>query len=210
MGVVVLERPAARTDVGRLHRPVALEVEHLPRLQPVEALLHLRERVFAAGLRQRVAGQRGVPHRRDAGLAIGLVLADHQQLVDAPAGDRARRKIRSLAERLIHHDDVGHRRIDRAHAVFAVQPLFGESERARRSRAGAASSETAARRRAGSCRACGTARTSPSSDAAPSAVMPTDLGSCRNNSSMPTPFGFFASGFNAASTISGTIVVRAQ
>ncbi len=54
---------------------------------------------------------------------------DHQQLVDAPAGDRARRKIRSLAERLIHHDDVGHRRIDRAHAVFAVQPLFGESKR---------------------------------------------------------------------------------
>ncbi len=41
-------------------------------------------------------------------------------------------------------------------------------------------------------------------------VMPTDFGSCRNNSSMPTPFGFFANGFNAAITISGTIVVRAQ
>ena len=35
----------------------------------------------------------------------------------------------SLAERVVHHDDVGHRRIDRAHAVFAVQPLFGERER---------------------------------------------------------------------------------
>ena len=27
---------------------------------------------------------------------------------------------------------------------------------------------------------------------------------------MPTPFGFLASGFNAAITINGTIVVRAQ
>ena len=41
-------------------------------------------------------------------------------------------------------------------------------------------------------------------------AMPTDLGSCRNSSSMPTPLGFFAKGFNAAITISGTIVVRAQ
>jgi hypothetical protein len=41
-------------------------------------------------------------------------------------------------------------------------------------------------------------------------LVPTVLGSCRNSSSMPTPFGFFATGFSAASTISGTIVVRAQ
>ena len=43
-----------------------------------------------------MAGQRGVPHRRDAGLAVGLVLADHQQLVDAAPRDRARRMIRRL------------------------------------------------------------------------------------------------------------------
>ena len=39
MGVVVLERPAARPHVGALHRPVALDVEHLLRQQPVEPLL---------------------------------------------------------------------------------------------------------------------------------------------------------------------------
>ena len=135
MGVVVLERPAAGTHVGPLHRPVALDVQHLLRQQPVEALLGLPSSRFAAGLEQRVAGQRGVPHRRDAGLAIGLVLADHQQLVDAPAGDRARRIVRRLAQRLVHHHGVGHRRIDRAEAVFAVQPLLDEGDRARRSRA---------------------------------------------------------------------------
>ncbi len=42
------------------------------------------------------------------------------------------------------------------------------------------------------------------------AVMPIERGSCRNSSSMPTPFGFFARGFSAAITISGTMVVRAQ
>ena len=39
MGIVVLERPAARPHVGAFHGPVALEVQHLPRLQPVERLL---------------------------------------------------------------------------------------------------------------------------------------------------------------------------
>ena len=38
-------------------------------------------------------------------------------------------------------------------------------------------------------------------------VMPTERGSSRNNSSMPTPFGFFARGFSAASTRSGTSAV---
>ena len=37
MRVVVLERPAAGPHVRALHRPVALEVEHLFRHQPVEA-----------------------------------------------------------------------------------------------------------------------------------------------------------------------------
>ncbi len=42
------------------------------------------------------------------------------------------------------------------------------------------------------------------------AVMPIECGACRNNSSMPTPLTFLARGFSAASTNSGTIVVRAQ
>ncbi len=88
-----------------------------------------RQRLVAAGFDHRVAGQRGVPHRRDAGLAIGLVLANHQKLLKRPPRDRARRIVRRLAERLIHHDGVGHRRINRAQAVFAVQPFFDERNR---------------------------------------------------------------------------------
>ncbi len=42
------------------------------------------------------------------------------------------------------------------------------------------------------------------------AVIPIECGSCRNNSSIPTPLAFRARGFSAARTISGTIVVRAQ
>ena len=36
------------------------------------------------------ADQRGVPHRREAGLAVGLVLVDHQQLLHRLRGDGAR------------------------------------------------------------------------------------------------------------------------
>ena len=42
------------------------------------------------------------------------------------------------------------------------------------------------------------------------AVIPIECGGCRNSSSMPMPLTFFARGFSAARTISGTIVVRAQ
>ena len=42
------------------------------------------------------------------------------------------------------------------------------------------------------------------------AVVPIECGACRNSSSMPTPLTFFARGFSAAKTISGTMVVRAQ
>ena len=40
--------------------------------------------------------------------------------------------------------------------------------------------------------------------------VPTVDGSCRNSSRIPTPFGLRARGFSTVSTISGTIVVRAQ
>ncbi len=145
IGVVVLEGPAAGANIRPLHRPVALDVQHLLRQQPVQPLFRRRQRLLAAGFDQGMTGQRGVPHRRNAGLAIGLVLADHQKLVDAPSRDGARRIIRRLAEHLVHHHGVGHRRIDRAEAVFAVQPLLDERDRADRWRGRAASWETAAR-----------------------------------------------------------------
>ena len=101
-------------------------------------------------------------------------------------------KLLVLAEHVVHHHDVGHRRIDRAHAVLAVQPLLGEGER-RVDRALAQRlrkirldhAQDVVERR-------GTAGTSPSSDAAPWQRGRWSCGSCRNNSSMPTPFGLRA------------------
>jgi hypothetical protein len=57
------------------------------------------------------------------------VLADHQKLVDSPARHGAGRIIRTLAQHLVHHHGVGHRRIDRAKAILAVQPFLDEGDR---------------------------------------------------------------------------------
>ncbi len=85
--VVVLERPAARTDIGAFAAQSPLRSSTCLGFSQSRPCSIVSERcLVAAGFRQRVAGQRGVPHRRDAGLAIGLLLADHQQLVDAPCG----------------------------------------------------------------------------------------------------------------------------
>ena len=101
MRVGVLERPAAGPHVRPPRHPVALDVEHLQRHQPIEALARLRDRALAADLEQRVAGERGVPHRRHAGLAIGLVVlappaacrstCARSRAADRPPDSRARR-----------------------------------------------------------------------------------------------------------------------
>ena len=82
MRIGVLERPAARPDVGTLDRPVSLDVEHLERREPVERRPHRLGPGFAPSLKQRMSGERRVPHGRQAGLAIGLILADDEQLLD--------------------------------------------------------------------------------------------------------------------------------
>ena len=210
IGIVVLEGPAAGAHVRPLHRPVALDVQHLPRLQPVEALLGRRQRLLAAGLEQRMTGQRGVPHRRDAGLAIGLVLADHQQPVEPPARDRARRIIR----RPCRAPRTSSRRWPSADRSRRGRPRRSAVPRRRRprarSRARAASSETAARSPATRCPVRGTAGTSPSSDAAPSPSSRSNAAPAGTIRRCRRRWRFFARGFSAASTISGTIVVRAQ
>ncbi len=70
-----------------------------------------------------MGGERGVPHRRDAGLAIGLVVLDHQQQVDRLARDGAGGMVLGIAEDIVHHHRIGHGRIDRAQAVLAVEAL---------------------------------------------------------------------------------------
>ncbi len=82
VGVGVLERPSARPHVRTFHGPVTLENELLLRKQPVEALAGVVQRLRPAGLEQRVTGQRGIPDRRYAGLAVGLILSDHQKPVE--------------------------------------------------------------------------------------------------------------------------------
>ena len=82
MGIGVLEGPAAGAHVGPARRPIAQLLEHLQRPQPVERLPIGFRDLLAADLQQRVQRQRRVPHRREAGLAIGLVLLDDEQLLD--------------------------------------------------------------------------------------------------------------------------------
>ena len=123
MGVGILERPAAGPQIGPPRDPVAAHVEDLLRGEPVEAALGLGRRALAADFQQRVANQAGVPDRRDAGLAIGLVLVHGQKLLDGFARDGALRMVFRIAEHVEHHHAVGHGGENRAQAVLAVEPL---------------------------------------------------------------------------------------
>jgi len=64
--VFVLERPTARPQAGTTHRPVAGNVQNLTIRQPAAGVI-----VRDARLRHGVAGERGVPNRRQTGLAVG-------------------------------------------------------------------------------------------------------------------------------------------
>ena len=77
-----------------------------------------------------MAGEPGVPDRRDAGLAIGLVLLDDEELLHRLSRNGALRVDRRIAEHVVHHHAVGHRRKDRAEAVLAVEALADEGDRA--------------------------------------------------------------------------------
>ena len=68
-----------------------------------------------------------------------------QQLLDRAPRDRALRMVRRIAQRVVHHHAVRHRRKNRAEPVLAVEPLADPRHRARRSRAAASASETSAR-----------------------------------------------------------------
>ena len=127
MRIGVLERPAPGPNIRTSDRPVALDVEDLERRQPVERRPHRLAASLATRFQQRMGGERGIPDRRQAGLAIGLVLADNEQLLDRPARRPQMRVVRRITERVIHQDGVRHGGIDRAKAFFAVQALGHES-----------------------------------------------------------------------------------
>ena len=81
MRIGILEGPAAGPHSRALECPVALDRQLLQREQPIEPALCGRD-IAATGFEQRVGSQRGVPDRRNAGLAIGFVVLDDEQLVD--------------------------------------------------------------------------------------------------------------------------------
>ncbi len=127
MIIAVLEGPAAGADIRARHRPVALHVEDLAGLEPVKPAHSRRLGRHAARFQHGVGGERRVPHRRNAGLAIDFaIFTSDQQLLDRFPRDRPVRMIGRVAERIEHHHAVGHRRIDGAEPVLAVQPLDHE------------------------------------------------------------------------------------
>ena len=137
MRVGVLERPAARPDVRPLRRPVARR-RPAPAAASASRGPRWRPRLgrLAADLEQRVGDERRVPHRRHAGLAIGLVVLDDEQLVERGARDgaiadgRADSRARRTSSR-----ELAIAGIDRAEPVLAVQPLGDEGDAPSRWRA---------------------------------------------------------------------------
>ena len=127
MRIGVLERPAARPNVRTLNGPVALDVKDLERREPIERRTHRLAARFTSRFKQRMGGERRVPHRRQTRLAIGLVLADDEQFLDRPARSDEMRMVRRIAERVVHQHGVRHGGIDRAEAFFAIKALGHES-----------------------------------------------------------------------------------
>src|SRR5262249_22249037 len=121
--VRILEGPAAGANVGAPRDPIATHIERLFGDEPVEPAFDRGVHALAADFQQRVTGEAGVPDRRDAWLAVCLLLVHYQELFDGFAGDRAVRMIFRIAEEVEHHDAVRHRGENRAHAVFAVEML---------------------------------------------------------------------------------------
>ena len=72
--------------------------------------------------------KRRVPHRRDAGLAIGLVLLDHQQFLDRSPRRPDLRIVAGVSERVEHQQRIHHRRKNRAEPVLSIQPLGDEGD----------------------------------------------------------------------------------
>ena len=119
----VLEGPAAGPDIGPPRDPIAFDIEDLLRRQPLQTFAHLRYGLIAAALEQAVTGERRIPNRRNARLAIGLVLVHDEKLLDGFARDRALGMMLRIAKSVEHHHAVGYRRENRAQTILAVETL---------------------------------------------------------------------------------------
>ena len=124
--VVVLERPASRTHARPLLDPVALDIENLLGLQPVQRGLCRRHFLLAADFDHRMCGQRGIPDWRHAWLAVSLVVLDDEQVLDRLPRQHIMRVILRITEQIVHHHGVGHRRENRTQTVNPVEALGDE------------------------------------------------------------------------------------
>ena len=123
MRIGILERPAARPDMRAARRPVPDDIENLVWHQPIEPAQGACPRIVTAHLEQRMTGQRRVPDRRHARLAIGLVVVNDQQPVDRAARDRG---VRRVAEHVVHQRRIRHCGEDRPETVLAIETLGDE------------------------------------------------------------------------------------
>ena len=125
MVVAVLEGPASRPHIGLFLCPVALHIENLQRRQPGKSARHGGIGPRRPGFHQRVGDQGGVPHRRDARLAIGFVRFDDEQILHRPARNDIVGMILGITQQIIHHHAVGHGGVDGAQPILAIQPFGG-------------------------------------------------------------------------------------
>ena len=130
MWIGELECPAAGAHVRTTRDPVAAHVQNLQRDEPLQPLARHFDGALVSRLEQCVRRQRGIPHGRQAGLHIRFVVGRRDQLFDRLAGNGAARMILRVAEHVVHHDRIGHGRINRTEPVLAVEPLLHERHRA--------------------------------------------------------------------------------
>ncbi len=121
--VVVLERPPARSQARAPHRPVARHVEYLSVEQPVGGAHQRRVVAVQAGVGQRQHRERGVPHRRLAGLQPhGLAILDGEPIEPGQARPD-HRVIQRIALEMQRHQRVHPRRLDAAPAAVRLLAL---------------------------------------------------------------------------------------
>src|SRR5271166_409364 len=73
VGVLELERPPTGAQTRAGHRPITGHLEHLLCLEPVERSSYRRFEARVFDLHQCVAGERRIPDRRKAGLAVAAL-----------------------------------------------------------------------------------------------------------------------------------------
>jgi len=126
--VGILKRPSAASQAGVGIAPVARLIGNLPLGQPVQrATDGIVEPGLLCGLPlcrlQGKTGQAGVPHRRNARLAIGDVVLFDEKLVDRFSRSDQQRVICRVSEQAQGQIGIHHGRKDRAQAVLAIEPL---------------------------------------------------------------------------------------